>query len=211
MLLYFIRHGESVTNQTRRFAGQLDVPLTETGFAQAERVADFFNDIPLDAIYSSDLCRAMDTVRPTAARQGLTVIPQVGLREVCAGEWEGLPFEELPKRYPEAFRVWQENIGAARCTGGESLEEAAARADAAARRIAEKHPNGVVAAATHGGILRALISLWTTGSTAAMQELGWVPNASVCVVEFENGKFRVLERGLTTHLGDLVTELPKTV
>ena len=211
MLLYFIRHGESESNKTRCFAGQLDVPLTEIGFRQAERVVDFFKDIPLSAVYSSDLCRAMDTVRPTAAAKGLDVIPREDLREVFAGEWEGMPFEDLPRRYPEDFRVWQENIGEARCTGGESLAEAAQRAEAAARRIAKAHPNGAVAVATHGGILRALISLWTTGGTAAMQQLGWIPNASVCVVEFENDTFRVVEQGASSHLGELVTELPKTV
>lgn len=211
MRLYLVRHGESVTNRTGKFAGQTDVPLTELGLRQAACVAKFFETIPLDALYSSDLTRAVDTLRPTAKQHDKPLHPEEGLREVFAGEWEGRSFEELPIRYPADFGVWQHDIGAARCTGGESMAEATSRADAALRRIAQKYPHGTVAAATHGGIIRGLLSLWTTGSTAAMQGIGWVPNASVLVVEFENGGFHLMDGPVTAHLGELVTELPKTV
>ncbi len=211
MRLYLVRHGESTTNHTGKFAGQTDVPLTELGLRQAMCVANFFEDIPLDAVYSSDLTRAADTLRPTAQRHGKPLVLDKGLREVFAGKWEGRAFEELPVHYAEDFSVWQHDIGAARCTGGESMAEAAARADAALCRIAQEHPHGTVAAATHGGIIRGLLSLWTTGSTAAMQSVGWVPNASVLVADFENVGFRLVDGPITAHLGELVTELPKTV
>ena len=211
MLIYLVRHGESVTNRTGQFAGQIDVSLTELGEKQAACVTEFFKDIPLTAVYSSDLSRAMNTVAGVAAYHGLTVTPEPQLREIFAGEWEGMVFEELPKRYPEAFCVWQSDIGNARCTGGESVSEAVYRADAALRRIAEKHSQGNVVVASHGGIVRGLLSLWTTGGTAAMQQLSWTPNASVNEIEWNNGEFCVVRAAITEHLGELVTELPKTV
>ncbi len=211
MRIYLVRHGESVTNRTGQFAGQIDVPLTELGERQAACVTNFFKTVPLTAVYSSDLSRAMNTVTGVAAYHGLTVTPEPQLREIFAGEWEGMVFEELPKRYPEAFGVWQNDIGNARCTGGETVAEAVHRADAALRRIAQKYPQGHVVAASHGGIVRGLLSLWKTGSTEAMQHLTWAPNASVSEIEWESGVFRVVREAVTEHLGDLVTELPKTV
>lgn len=211
MRLYLIRHGESVTNRTKQFAGQTDVPLTELGVQQAACVAEFLRTIPLDAVYASDLSRAMDTVRPAAQQHGLTVKPEPGLREVYAGEWEGHTFDELPVLYPEDFKLWRESIGAARCTGGESMAEAVERADAALRRIAAQHLDDTVAVASHGGIIRGLIALWTTGSVTAMRDIEWTPNASVTEAVFENGEVRVLRAGATEHLGKLVTVLPGTV
>ena len=211
MRIYLVRHGESVTNRTCRFAGQIDVPLTELGEKQARCVTEFFKTVPLTAVHSSDLSRAMNTVAGAAAYHGLTVIPELELREIYAGEWEGLVFDELPKRYPEDFDVWQTDIGNARCTGGESMVEAVARADAALQRIAKQNPQGCVVAATHGGIVRGLLSLWKTGSTAAMKNVAWSPNAAITEVVWENGKFCVVRESITEHLGDLVTELPKTV
>lgn len=211
MKLFLIRHGQSVTNQTGTFAGHLDAPLSERGYAQAACVPAFFEGIPVDAVYASDLSRAMDTVRPLAESRGLSVIPERDLRETYAGKWEGMPFEDLPTLYPDDYRVWMQDIGAVRCTGGESMAEVAVRVDAALRRIAERHPDGTVVAASHGAALRAVLTLWDTGSVAAMQQRGWMANAAVTEVEYRDGTFTILHDNLTHHLGDLVTALPKTV
>ncbi len=211
MTLYLVRHGESQANRTGCFAGQTDIPLTDCGCAQAQRVAEFFRTVPLEAVYASGLSRAVDTARPTADSHGLPVISVPELREIYAGEWEGLPFEELPRRFPADYRVWKEDIGAVRCTGGESMAEVAARAGAALQAIAQSHPHGPVAVVSHGGVLRAVLTLWATGSTAAMQLQPWMPNASVTEVQAENGTFRVVRHGMVGHLAGLVTRLPNTV
>lgn len=211
MRLYLVRHGESVTNRTGIFAGQTDVPLTELGERQAACVASFFQAVPLEAVYSSDLSRAMETIRPAATAHGLTVCPERELREVYAGEWEGKHFTELPTLYPEDYSVWQNDLGASRCTGGESMVEAVARANAALHRIAKAHPDGAVAVASHGGIIRGLISLWEYGDLKHIRETPWAPNASVSIFEYENGAFRAATLGVATHLGELLTEIPATV
>lgn len=211
MKLYLIRHGESKSNRLGYFAGQIDAPLTELGREQARCVAEFFRDITPEAVYASDLSRATDTVRPTAQAHGLTVIPEPGLREIHAGDWEGMPFTELPERDPEQFRLWKTDIGRVCFPNGESVEGAALRAQEALRRLAERHSGQTVLAATHGGIIRALLAIWEQGSVAAMQQTPWTPNASVTEVVYERGLFRVVRAGITEHLGALVTELPKTI
>lgn len=211
MKLFLIRHGQSITNETGTFAGHLDVPLSDRGRVQASRIPTFFQDIPVDAIYSSDLSRAMETVRPLAEAKGLTVTPDRGLRETYAGDWEGMLFVDLPLRYPEEHRIWTEDIGAARCTGGESMAETAARVDAALRRIAEAHPDDTVVVASHGAALRATLTLWETGSVAAMQQHGWMSNAGIAEIDYRDGTFTALRENMTEHLGDCVTAMPKGV
>ncbi len=211
MRVYLVRHGESEGNLQHYFTGQVDSVLTACGWEQAQRIAAFFRDIPLAAVYASDLTRAMQTAQPTAEAQGLSVIPEAGLREICGGEWEALPFEVLPQRYPEAYRVWLENIGCSRPTGGESPAEVAARAEPVLFRIAEQHPDAAVAVITHGCVIRSVLTKWETGSVAAMRERPWTPNASVTELVYENGRFRVQRLGIVEHLDGLVTELPKNI
>lgn len=211
MKLYLVRHGESESNRQGYFAGQIDTPLTALGHEQARCVAAFFRDIDVEAVYASSLSRAMETARPTAEQHGLPVIPEAGMREVAAGDWEGMPFPDLPLRYPEEYAVWNTDIGNVRFPNGETMEEAALRAQEALRRIAGAHPDGTVVVASHGGIIRALLALWEYGSVQAMQHAGWAPNASVSEISCENDAFRVVRSGMVEHLGNLVTELPKTL
>ena len=211
MTLYFIRHGESESNRKQYFAGQIDAPLTELGHEQARLVATFFRDIPLNAVYASDLSRATETARPTADQHGLPVIPEPGLREVNTGDLEGVPFTQLSAKYPEQYAVWNTDIGNVSFPNGETMVEAALRAQEAVCRIAEAHPHGTVAVASHGAVIRAMFALWEHGSVRAMQHTAWAPNASVSEVAYENGTFRVIRSGMAEHLGELVTEFPKTI
>lgn len=114
--LLLIRHGQSEANLQGRFAGQYDSPLTELGHAQARRTAEFIaQNYAVDAVYCSDLQRARATGQHTAARLGLEVISDRGLREIYAGAWEGLPFERMNAEYPEAAYRWRHDIGNSGC------------------------------------------------------------------------------------------------
>ncbi len=211
MTLFLVRHGESEANRTARFAGWQNVPLTDIGREQARRLTAFFENIPLEAVYASDLTRAMETAAPLSQHLGLPLRTDEGLREAYAGEWEGLTFDELRERYAADYAVWLSDIGRARCTGGESMEEVAIRLDATCRRLAEQHPHGNIAVVSHGGALRAVLTLWSTGSLAAMAQTPWLSNTSVTEVTYENGAFCVVRAGMTDHLQELVTSLPPTV
>lgn len=131
------RHGETDWNREERYQGHADPPLNETGRAQAEELASTLTE-PIQAIYSSDLRRASETAEIVAARLGLAVEQNPGLREIDVGSWQGLTKAEIDGRR------WD----------GETYEHHAARVTRALREIAARHPDGRVLVVSHGGTLR---------------------------------------------------------
>src|ERR1700683_5436157 len=100
------RHGQTTWNAERRFQGQSDIPLDQTGLAQAERAARLLAGLRPDLIVSSDLVRASGTAAPLARLTGLDVILDKDLRERHGGVWEGLSDTEIRARYPAEHAVW---------------------------------------------------------------------------------------------------------
>lgn len=206
-----IRHGFSVANNEHRFAGHSDFPLTELGKLQAERCAEALKDEKIDAIYASDLKRAFETATPIAKAHGLTVIPHEGLREIFAGEWEGKTFEELQSEYPEGFGVWRNDLGAAHPDGGESIAELFERIIATMGEIAKEQEGKTVCIATHATPIRSVCTAAMGGGAEDMSKLCWMPNASLNIFEYENGRFIAIDTGKIDHLGDISTFLPSNV
>src|SRR5579871_2475081 len=106
--LLLARHGETDWNSERRWQGHADRPLNDTGRAQAAELAESLDGTAIAAIYSSDLARARETAEIVAARLGLTVVLDPGLREVDVGDWSGVRHDEVAARFPEGFARWQD-------------------------------------------------------------------------------------------------------
>lgn len=211
--VYFIRHGESVTNLDKRFTGQLDAPLTEKGRAQAELTGEFLRDVPFTACYSSDLQRAYDTAVAVADFHHIPVVGVPALREIDCGKWTGIAYDDLARLYPEDYHRWRTEIGLATCTGGESMMQLQQRALQAIQHIVSSHPDETVCVTSHGGVVRVLLAYY---AGIKMEDLhktpNWVSNASVSIVEFdERGRGYILQRDLHEHLGLLNTEPPKAI
>jgi len=100
------RHGQTVWNAERRFQGQSDIPLDETGQAQAERAARLLAALRPDLLVSSDLSRAAGTAAALARLTGLEVTLDKDLRERSGGSWEGLTDTEIRTRYPVEHASW---------------------------------------------------------------------------------------------------------
>lgn len=209
--LYFVRHGESVSNLHTQFAGSLDTPLTDRGLAQAEATARFLADVPFATVYASDLSRAFSTGSAIARLQNIPVHATEELREIFAGEWEGKLYRELEEEYSDAYRVWRQQIGLAQCTGGESVEQLQARIRSCVEEIVSRHPNETVCIATHATPIRVMECVWTDTPLDKMHTIPWVSNASVTVAEYQNDHGRLVQRDLHDHLGDLSTVLAKNV
>ena len=101
--VYLIRHGEAEGNLYRRMQGWYDGDLTDLGRRQVAALAQRFRDIHLDAVYSSDLYRAMETAAALCRPKGLPLFTDPRLREVSVGPWEDEPFGSASAEQPEQF------------------------------------------------------------------------------------------------------------
>ncbi len=141
IMVHLVRHAQTTWNVEGRFLGAADIPLTPLGHAHARQLVTAFADVPLVAVYASDLCRARDTAAPVAAAHELPVQPDVRLREMNQGELEGYRGAELHARpeYDAFFAEWARESVDAVAPGGESLRQTLARASAALGAIVEAH------------------------------------------------------------------------
>ncbi len=204
-----IRHGQSTANLEERYAGWYDAPLTELGRKQAAITTDYIlKNYHVDAVYSSDLIRAVETVKEIAARANVPLVKEKALREIDGGEWERKQVEEIAREYPEQAYLWKTDIGKARPTGGESFAELQVRIDSAFRKIAAENDGKTVVVASHGGAIRTMQCLFENVPIEDMRKVPWTPNASVSEVNYENGKYTPVRLGYTGHLGTLITEIP---
>jgi alpha-ribazole phosphatase len=154
------RHGETEWNAIGRVQGWTDIPLSALGIAQARALGERLRDTPLTAVYSSDLCRAIQTAAPTAAQQGLEIQRLSGLREKGYGDWEGLTREDLERDYAALWhRYHKERDLEAVVPGGETWPEVQGRMQGVLQTILAAHPGAeeTVLLVGHGGSARALI------------------------------------------------------
>ena len=207
--LVIVRHGQSRANLEERYAGCYNACLTSAGKKQAALLTEYIlKTYRVDAVYSSPLDRARETVEQIAKKAGVPLIVCEDLREIYGGKWEGLALPEIAEKYPQDAYVWKTDIGRARPTGGESFAEVQARADKALRKIAEENEGKTVVIGTHGGVIRSMQCLFDGVPIEHMKDVSWTPNASVSEVNYQNGKYIPVSMGYTGYLSeDLITRL----
>ena len=210
--IILIRHGQSVANLNRVFAGHFDAPLSELGHIQAEKTARAVADrFKIDKIYASDLLRAYETGKHLADILGMDVIPDKAFREIFAGEWEGRAFDDIEKTFAEDHEVWRTDIGNSRCTGGESARELGRRVFTRIKEIAEENDGKTVVVATHAAAIRSLQTQCPTEDFDNMKNIPFVTNASYSVLVADGDRYEFTEVSCDGHLDDLKTQLPTNI
>lgn len=198
-----VRHGESRANLENRFAGQIDIPLTETGLKQAECTGEYLKNEKIDVFYSSELSRANDTACLIAKHHNKPVTKLKGLNEINGGYWENKTYPQIASTFPENYKIWNTIIGLTQCNGGENVEEVQTRVYSTIKEIAENNPKKTVFIGFHGMALRAFICKVLNVPLNQMQEKTvWASNASVTYVDYENGVFTLVEHSFDKHLSD---------
>ena len=193
--LYLVRHGQTEWNRQRRLQGIMDSPLTKEGLQQAGRVAGRLAGIHFDAIYSSDLGRAMETARLiTSKLSGMQIFPDARLQERNFGIFHGYNWEEIMSRYPEEGRMEKEARPDYVIPGGESRQEMLGRVVAFLDDISRQHPKGRVLAVSHGGVLSLLIRYMLQIPFNSPRRY-YLPNAALNIFEFSEGKWFVKTLG----------------
>jgi broad specificity phosphatase PhoE len=158
--LILIRHGQTAWNASpslpgathagkERFRGRTDLPLDDTGQAQAYALADRLEREPMEALYASPLLRTQQTIAPLADRLGLPIEPEKGLLDINYGRFQGLTHSEAAAAHPELYSLWRTSPSQVRFPGGESLPDVQTRILALLQELPCRHPQGTVALAGH--------------------------------------------------------------
>jgi alpha-ribazole phosphatase len=200
--LLLVRHGETGWNRAGRYQGQSDTELSKIGIEQAKKLRERLAAEGIDAIYSSDLKRALRTAELIASVHDVEVVPRQELRELDFGEFEGRYFEEIKERYLPLDQMWRGEDLEARAPGGESLYQLANRVSQFENKLGRVPDKETILIVAHGGSLRVLICLLL----GVGLECWWqfqLDSASLSIVEIypERNILSVLND--TCHLRDL--------
>ena len=152
MLVYFIRHGETENNSKGIYTGHMDVSLSPEGVRQAELVGAKLSSVRFDAVYSSDLCRAVQTAR--TALPGANIILDNRLREINIGSLSGKLIKSIRQDNPDKLSALDARDY--RPFGGECDADTVARVASFVKDLAKEHYENV-AVFCHGGILHSIL------------------------------------------------------
>ncbi|MFE0131447.1 bifunctional RNase H/acid phosphatase [Streptomyces sp. NPDC059037] len=197
-----LRHGETALTPQKRFSGSggSDPSLSDVGREQAERAAAALAARgTIQAIVSSPLKRCQETAQAVAARIGLDVRIEDGLRETDFGAWEGLTFGEVRERQPEELNAWLSSAKAAP-PGGESFAAVSRRVSAARDRLTAEYAGRTVLLVTHVTPIKTLVRLALGAPPEALfrMELSAASLSAVAYYADGNASLRLLNE--TAHL-----------
>lgn len=201
--LYLIRHGETAFNRDGKGLGRSDVPLTETGEAQARLTGAAFAGVALDGILTSPLSRAMRVAEAVRSHSGTGVEIRESLIELDVGLTEGAAYADTAARFPEFMRLWAGPGAAdARFPGGESLRGVAERVRPLADEFRGLAGGGAVAVVSHNFVLRSLLCVLLDAPLENFRSFQ-IDLASVTIVTVRNGRVAVNRLNDTCHLDSL--------
>jgi probable phosphomutase (TIGR03848 family) len=181
--LFLVRHGLTAHTGKRLSGWAPGIHLSDDGKTQAEEVAEQLSSVPLKAVFSSPIDRAVETARPIAKRHDLDVKIRRGIGEVQYGAWTNRPFKTLTRtKLWAAVQRWP---SAARFPEGENLREVQARALTEVERIRAEHPKQAVCCVSHADVIRLLVAHYLGMHIDLFQRI-WVGPASVSVVHLSD-------------------------
>lgn len=181
----FIRHGETDWNLEKRIQGQIDIPLNETGRAQALAMAFDAARYEFTTIYSSDLSRAKQTAEALAEGCNLEVKTTPQLRERHFGIFQEMTKDGASARYPEAYARYEARDIEYGFETGESLRALSERVAQAVEWLTSQHTGHTIAVVTHAGVLDILYRRATGRALHAPRDFV-IPNCGLNWFHFDN-------------------------
>ena len=203
-LFTVIRHGETAANRNCVIQGQSDVPLSPAGEEQAKLLGRRWARRRFDAVYSSDLSRALRTAELVAP--GITPIATPELREMDLGAWVGHTTAEIAERFPSEWKAFRSASVECRATDGESRRELLERITRFFKTAAARHPGQNVLVVTHGGVLRAFFLMLMGGSLNERALLPSTGNTGITTVRYDSDtdRWRLIGWNDTAHIDALL-------
>lgn len=205
--IYLIRHAQAEGNLYRRCHGWYDGLLTALGRRQVQALAARFEGVPIDAAYSSDLTRTMETAKAVCLSRGLSLCLDADLREIGAGCWEDRSWGDLLHADPEHLRQFFLCDPQWHVDGSETFPGVRERMMCAITSIAAAHPDQTVAVFSHGSAIRAALSGWLGIPLEEMGQMSLGDNTCVAKLLVQGEQVDVEYYNDNSHLGDLANRI----
>lgn len=191
-LLLLIRHGENDYVKTGKMAGRIPgVHLNEKGQKQAQALAEALKDIPLTALYSSPLERAMETASPIAKTRKLKIVQEPDLMDTHIGKWQGKSWKVL--RLMKVWKIVQNAPSRFRFPEGESFPECQLRIVNVLERVIQKHnkPQDIVAVVFHADPIKLAVAHFLGMPLDHFQRLGCDTGSLTALQAGESGAYLI--------------------
>jgi broad specificity phosphatase PhoE len=200
--IYLVRHGQTEWNKKLTFRGRVDIQLNETGHREARAILDALKNKNIDAIYTSPLKRSIETAQPIADYFHLEVVPVQGLIDINYGDWEGLTFNEVKKRYSNQYDKWEKKPDSIRFPHGETLDEVRERAFRNFKDIVKKNSGKSILIVPHRVINKVLLCALLGLSNSHFWEIRQ-DTACINLIEYLNNRFILSLMNDTCHLKEI--------
>ncbi len=207
--IYIIRHAEAEGNLYRRIHGQYNSLVTPLGYRQIAALEKRFQDIYLDAVYSSDLFRTQTTAKALYLPKGLPLQLEPGLREISMGDWEDDTWGGAARKHPEQMAYFSGGNAHYTPMGGESFQELRQRVVSTYYRLAAANDGKTIACVSHGEAIRTAVNAFYGRPLEEMHNMIPSDNTAVSCVEIEGETAKVLFYGDGSHLTPELSTLGK--
>lgn len=198
--IYVVRHAEAEGNLYRRIHGVYDSLITESGHRQVEYLKKRFENIHIDAVYSSDLTRTKQTAAAIYIPKGLPLYTTPQLREINMGIWEDVTWGDVYYKTPDILEKYNHDSFNWHIDGCESFEELTERMLKIVMQLGKKHEGESIAVVTHGTAIRALLLYVLGMSRSDIEKLPYSDNTAVSLLNYSNGKLSAEYYNDNSHL-----------
>lgn len=208
-MVVLVRHGETDWNKEQIFRGRTDIPLNANGIEQARQTARALHNLPVSAVFSSPLMRAVMTASEIASVFGLAVQKDDAFTDIDFGRWERQPLQVVQAAYPQEYRRFLTEPHRWAVEGGETLAAVQERAWNRLNMLVRSRESQTIVVVTHRVVLKVLIL------AALGMELSrfWNLQQDTCTINIfsrqENGGFTMHRFNESCHLFPLHTGLLK--
>lgn len=180
--LYLVRHGQTLWNLEGRLQGWKDSGLTDHGINQAKKAKKALENIPFDAVYSSDRGRTLQTATIITGDEK-KIRKSSGLREMSFGEWEGQLIEDVKGQYSENYWALFNAADKYTSIGGEDYEGLKDRVVPEVNKIIEQNSGDNILIVSHALTIKTILSHFENRSLATFWDAPFIEGGSISVVE----------------------------
>lgn len=198
-IIYLVRHGQTIWNHDMRFQGTSDIELSDLGIKQAKMLAERFSDTKIDAIYSSNLNRAIDTAKIVAKTKKIDVIQKECLKEISFGDWEGLNKTQIDEKWPGALEKFFKDPIDCSIPNGENLLQVQKRTVDCLSGIIKENKARRILVVAHGAVIRVILADILQMNLSAIWNLRQ-ENTAVNIINSYNDRKIVSLINDTSHL-----------